>query len=351
MSAETAATWNPRDSVDDGPIDARFESEMTTAGATPVFMHRATRSFRPYEHEQPLQLGMTEMNQTRKIAALAVSLLAASAHAGTATGTYTQDWSNIQGTYYGSAGQISDAGGQLKLTVNGGSNAYGTWAADGLGLAGPMTKFQASFQFSFYGGSTHSDGFSFLFGNLTDGMNDSGDWGHAPRPNWNGAEWGMNQFSRLGSGLAVGLDRYGSDAGVYGRWGGPNNQIAYTSGPAGNPWTWADAAVAANYNDALQAVNKATMYVDWDGSNGALRVQVAFPGNNAFDVINGTFAQLQGIDTSNFTFGFAGRTGGVSIDTFIDNLNVSYEYSTPVVPGPAGIAALAGLAAVRRRRR
>ena len=52
-----------------------------------------------------------------------------------------------------------------------------------------------------------------------------------------------------------------------------------------------------------------------------------------------------------FQFGLAGRIGGATWDAQIDDFNVSYQYSTPVVPGVGGIAALAGLAAVRRRRR
>ena len=143
-----------------------------------------------------------------------------------------------------------------------GGNYFGTWTSGALDRPdadGPISSFTASFKFAFNNnsnGSGSSDGFSFLFGSMND-LDGSSDSGHSYLPNWNGGEWGFNNFSRLNGGISVGFDTYGGDAGAYARWGkdtrAQNNMNE----------NWLDHVTYYGYDYALYDQHQATMEVEW----------------------------------------------------------------------------------------
>ncbi|MBC02548.1 MAG: hypothetical protein CMJ34_04480 [Phycisphaerae bacterium] len=281
--------------------------------------------------------------------AAAVAATASTAFAG--DGTYSTNFSSADGNYWGAATHTTFNGhGDLQLTTDYPGDYFGTWSTGALSNTSDITGFNASFKFSMNtngNGANEADGFSFLFGNLSDDMNGAGDYGHSYLQNWNGGEWGMNQFSRLGSGMSVDLATYGDDY-THARWA--SQEVAYNNiddNLAGHVTYY-------GYDYALNDAHQATMYIDWE-TTGDLVVYLETP-DNAYGAGTAKTEILrtsgfQGIDTAGFEFGFAGRVGGATWDILIDDLDINYQYSTPVVPGVGGIAALAGLAAVRRRRR
>ena len=281
--------------------------------------------------------------------AAVVTATASTAFAG--DGTYSTNFSSADGNYWGAATHTTFNGhGDLQLTTDDPGDYVGTWSTGALSNTSDITGFNASFKFSMNtngNGASEADGFSFLFGNLSDDMNGAGDYGHSYLANWNGGEWGMNQFSRLGSGMSVDLATYGDDY-THARWA--SQEVAYNNiddNLAGHVTYY-------GYDYALNDAHQATMYIDWE-TTGDLVVYLETP-DNAYGVGTAKTEILrtsgfQGIDTAGFEFGFAGRVGGATWDILIDDLDINYQYSTPVVPGVGGIAALAGLAAVRRRRR
>ena len=289
-----------------------------------------------------------ELKEMKSVLVSAVILgLASAAYADSST--YSSDFSNADGNYWGAAGHTTFNGhGDLQLTSDypnpGDSDSYfGTWATGGLENTTDITGFSASYKFSMNNnnGSWRSDGFSFLFGNLSNDMNGFGDYGHTGLSHWKGGEWGFNNFSRLNAGMSVGFGFYGNDAGVNARWA--SAEKAYNR--MGEDW--ADSVVYYGYDWALNNNHQATAYIDWD-TNGDLVVSIAWPSNAPVEYLRTN--AFQGIDTEDFQFGFAGRVGGATWDVLIDDLNIEYSYSTPV-PGLGGIAFLAGIGAVRRRRR
>lgn len=262
------------------------------------------------------------------------------------TGTYSSDFANADGNYWGAAGHTTYNGhGDLQLTSdypdpNNGDSYYGTWTTGGLGASGNITGFSASYKFSMNNnnnGSWRSDGFSFLFGNLSSDMNGAGDWGHGHLSHWKGGEWGFNNFSRLGGGMSVGFDFYGGDAGVNARWASgerANNNMNED---------WADSVVYYGYDWALNNNNQATAFIEWE-TNGELVISIAWPGNSPTEYLR--TSEFQGIDTTDFEFGMAGRVGGATWDVLIDDMNINFSY----IPSP-GVLALFGIAGLAGRRR
>jgi hypothetical protein len=291
----------------------------------------------------------------------------------TNTETYSNSFTNaLGGIAYGAASHTAGFGGDMQLIgdysgVNN-NQYYGTWTTGALSMpnaTGPISSFNASFRFAFNNnsnGDATADGFSFLFGNLSDGMNDQSDSGHTYQNNWHGGEWGLNNFSRLNEGLSVGFRAYGGSQGLTARWGrgyGGEGLFSVDNNQSGG---WLDPVVygfdnasnglngragqAGSWDAANIDATQATAYISW-AEGGDLVVSIAFPGNSAVEYMR--TSAFSGIAVGdNFTFGLAARIGGASWDVQIDDFNVAYTYA---VPGPAGIAALAGLAAVRRRRR
>ncbi len=306
----------------------------------------------------------------RTFTAVAIVVGAASpAFAG--DGTYTNDFGSDSGNYRGAASRI-DSFGTMQLVGDyvPGGNYFGTWTSGALDRPdadGPISSFTASFKFAFNNNSNgfgSSDGFSFLFGSMND-LDGSSDSGHSFLSNWNGGEWGFNNFSRLNGGMSVGFDTFGDDQGVNARWGrgyGGPGLFTESSGQA-NGWldgvTYGYANGANGNGDrntgqgswyaANTADNMATAIIEWS-AGGDLVVSVALPSFSPREVMRTSAFSAVTIG-DDFEFGLAGRIGGATWDIQIDDFNVAYSYSTPVVPGVGGIAALAGLAAVRRRRR
>ena len=264
--------------------------------------------------------------------------------------TYSNDFSSGGGNYWGAAGHTTYNGhGDLQLTSDYPGDYFGTWATGGLENTERIDSFSASFDFSFNNnndGSWRSDGFSFVFGQLSDGMNDSGDWGHSNLANWNGGEWGLNNFSRLGSGMSVGFDTFGGDAGAYARWG----KDTYAQNNMNE--NWLDHVTYYGYDYALYDQHQATMEIEWV-RGGDLVAYLTTP-DNAYGAGTGRTEILRtgafgDIDTTGFEFGFAGRVGGATWDVLIDNLDIEYSYAP--APGAMALLGLAGLFGGRRRHR
>jgi hypothetical protein len=258
--------------------------------------------------------------------------------------TYFSDFANADGNYWGAASHTTYNGhGDLQLTgdypdPNNGDSYYGTWATGALEPNTNISAFSASYKFSMNNnnnGSWRADGFSFLFGDLSSDINGSGDWGHGNLSNWKGGEWGFNNFSRLSSGMSVGFDFYGGDSGVNARWASNERAANHMNED------WADSVVYYGYDWALNNDHQATAYIDWD-TNGELVVSIAWPGQALVEYLR--TSEFQGIDTSNFEFGMAGRVGGATWDVLIDDMNITY------VPAP-GMLALFGIAGLSSRRR
>jgi len=157
---------------------------------------------------------------------------------------------------------------------------------------------------------------------------------------------GRHNFSRLGTGMSVGFDTYGGDAGAYARWGkdtrAQNNMNE----------NWLDHVTYYGYDYALYDQHQATMEVEWT-RDGDLVVYLTTP-DNAYGAGTGRTEILRtnafaDIDTTGFEFGFAGRVGGATWDVLIDNLEIEYSYAP--APGAIALLGLAGLIGRRRRMR
>ena len=225
------------------------------------------------------------------------------------SGTNFSDNGNM-GTHFGSS-FVSTYNGHsdLQLISDGQPGTYGTWIGEDF-QGRHIVAFEASFKWSFKNeGGGPGDGFSFLFGDMTDMSGNQ----------WEGGEYGLNRFYEMGSGMSIGFDSYGGDSGVYARWGGQN--ITWTN--FGNEWyaigTYSD------YNQALDDYWQGTVEVKWNRDTG-LQVGIAWPGYDTWWGIDTDLFTGPIMDTTNFSFGFAARNGGIDMDVLIDELNINYTY-------------------------
>lgn len=317
-------------------------------------------------HDEPVpNEGISEM--FRFSSTMLVLAVTAAASAQTATGSYSNDFSSETGFFAGQANRIG-AYSTLQLVGDYGQQ-HGTWTTGSLSMpnaTGPITSFNASFKFAFNNnaeGAYTSDGFSFLFGDMTD-LSGAGDWGHGFQQDWKGGEWGLNYFSRLQSGLSVNFRTLDQNEDLTARWGRGYSGNGFTADESATNITgsWLDPVI---YGHSLGSTNgngdgntglgswyaanngptMATAYIDWT-LGGDLVVRVALPGQGPVEHLR--TSDFSAIDVGeNFSFGLAGRIGGNTWDLQIDDFNVSYSYE---VPGPAAIAGLAGLGLARRRR-
>ena len=252
-------------------------------------------------------------------------------------GNYSNDFSADSGNHYGQS-QWTDFNGHGDLwLVKDGQAGQGTWTTGSAGFAGKsITRFNANFDFSFNTNNNGGlgDGFSFLFGDLSDMSGNRAAGGEA----------GINAFDQDGQGMSINFDTYGGDS-VKARWG---SQMITESIQLGTEW-W-DYAKEESADAALNDANQGNIIIEWD-INVGLRVLIDWGG----DPIDGHweafatqfFTWPGGYDMTDWTFGFAGRNGGIDNDIFIDNMNIDYEYIP--APGAFALLGLAGLAARRRR--
>jgi hypothetical protein len=287
------------------------------------------------------------MMRSPLLAACAAMALVGTAQAGTASGSYTNDFTNgLGGNAYGSTGHVSQFG-TMQLIGDYASNPNGTWTTGALSMPGaslPIFRFTASFRFAFNNngnGTGNSDGFSFLFGDLSDMSGER----------YKGGEASINAFTSDNEGMAIGFRGY-SDQGFRAYWGGTEEASVSNDGwfnPVNYGYNGDGGTGQGSWYAANNAATMATAIIDWE-AGGDLVLRIAMPGQSPSEVLR--TSNLANVTIGqNFTFGLAARIGGATWDVQIDDFNVNYEYSTPVVPGPAGIAALAGLATMRRRRR
>lgn len=223
----------------------------------------------------------------------------------------------------------------LQLVNDGQANTRGSWES---GIRRDIKSFNASFKFSFKeDGGGIGDGFSFLAGDLS---NMSGN-------RWEGDERTINAFRQDDAGIAVGFDSYGADneTGIYNSWGG--NTIAWDNAP--NPSHYWNGATYVDYIAALQG--GATANIIWNIEVG-LTVSIAWANDQGgWTFSTEFFTWPDGLDTSNWGFGFAARNGGAPMDVIIDDFVVGYTYDDGVIPAPGALALLAlGGVATRRRR-
>ena len=196
----------------------------------------------------------------------------------------------------------------LQLVSDGQPGTYGTWQGEDF-PGQNIVAFDATFKWSFKNDGGPGDGFSFLFGDMTDMSGNQ----------WEGGEHGLNRFAAMGSGMSIGFDSYGNDSGVYARWGGQS--VTWTN--FGNEWY--NIATYTDYNYALDDVNQGTVQVKWDIETGLL-VGIAWPNHSMWWGIDTELFTGSIMDTTDFSFGFAARNGGIDMDVLIDEFNVTYTY-------------------------
>jgi len=223
------------------------------------------------------------------------------------SGTNFSDGGN--GTHHGSSYVTTYNGhSDLQLVSDGQPGTYGTWQGEDF-PGRNIVAFDATFKWSFKNDGGPGDGFSFLFGDMTDMSGNQ----------WEGGEHGLNRFTTMGSGMSIGFDSYGGDSGVYARWGGQS--VTWTN--FGNEWY--NIGTYTDYNTALDDYYQGTITVKWNIDTG-LQVGIAWPGYETWWGIDTGLFTGSIMDTTNFSFGFAARNGGIDMDVLIDEFNVAYTY-------------------------
>lgn len=280
------------------------------------------------------------MSKTKLVCTAVCTAASVTLTAGAELDTYSTNFSPDTGDHYGTSFVTTHNGhSDLQLVSDGQAGAQGTWTTGGAAFADrSITAFSANFDFSFNtnGSGGLGDGFSFLFGDMSDMGGDR----------WAGGEGGLNAFYQDGAGMSIGFDTYGGDS-VKARWGA--NSIA-ESIEFGSEW-W-EYAREENYDAALNDANQGNIIVEWHIDVG-LQVLIEWGG----DPIEGHWGAVAtefftwpgGYDMTGWSFGFAARNGAIDNDILIDNLNINYEYNQVPAPGALALLGLAGIVARRRR--
>ena len=198
-------------------------------------------------------------------------------------------------------------------------NTWGTWRS--APIAGTVKEFTASFRFSVKNGNgTAGDGFSFLWGDLS---NSSG-------TRMSGGEGGIQAFNQDAAGLSVGFVTYaGASAnGVNGKWGG--TQFVF------KPLSFAQVAWTTT-TSAVDRTKMAVATVHWSRTTGT-RVTITFPGSTSASTIfiDQGAQQLANIDPTGWSFGIAARNGAIDHDLYIAELQINAIVNCPP-PSPADI--------------
>jgi len=251
--------------------------------------------------------------------------------------TYSTDFSDNPGTHYGQSFRTTHNDHRDLQLVSDGNGGFGSWHTGSESFAGKkILGFTAQFNFSTNtnGNGGVGDGFSFCFGDMT---NLSGD-------RWQGGEGGLNAFANDGHGMSIGFDMYGGDSGIHSRWGSQN--VAWNNfGPE-----WWEHSNEQSYDAALTDANQGHIIIEWSTEDG-LVVKIDWGG----DPIDGYYTSIDteyftwpgGYDTTDWSFGFAARNGGIDHDVLIDNLDIAYTF----VPTPAALPLLGFAGLIGRRRR
>ena len=208
---------------------------------------------------------------------------------------------------------------RLKVVSDFQPATWGTWVSPAIDET--VVEFTASFRYSlknFQGGP--GDGFSFLFGDLSD----------LAGTRASGGEWGVEAFLSDGGGLSVGFVTYpgAGGNGVNAKWGG--SPFAFT-GYDHSRMRYDDDQVAGDPN------NMATATIHWSRDSGTT-VTIAkptFPPDTIFtDQGQG---QTGSVDATGWSFGFAGRNGGIDQDVLIGDLSISMIVECPPPGNPADL--------------
>ncbi len=272
---------------------------------------------------QPLALARPSLVpgdlRTRAVASVLALLPAALAAAGDCAVTLSDDFTPpSSGTTIGAA-VLSDVGGfpRLKLVSDFQPSSWGTWVlVPEPAVEGSIESFRASFRVSFKNEGGPGDGFSFMFGDLSNLEGNRAE----------GGEWGFNAFGIDGEGLTVGFVAYP------GAGGNGLNVKRGGSGVAFTPYDFSP----FTYSDYVQAgdpVSMPTVTVDWSRSSG-VTVRVALPFQPPVTVLDSVGAgDLADMATEGWGFGFAGRNGGIDMDVLIGDLSIEVDPACPATPG------------------
>lgn len=209
------------------------------------------------------------------------------------------------GTTYGEATYVDvDGNTRLKLVADGFDGTWGTWVSPP--IPEQVVEFRVSFRFSLKNlGGGPGDGFSFLWGDLSDTIG----------TRMSGGEWGVEAFATDGGGLSVGFQTYpdlGND-GVAGRWGGETFVFA--------PFTY-DLVRYDEYEVAVDPTKMATATITWTADAGTT-VTIAlptFPPQEIF--LDEGEAQTGSVDPRDWSFGIAARNGAIDQDVLIGDLDI-----------------------------
>ncbi len=263
------------------------------------------------------------MSRIRTTALAASMLFTAVAFAGDepCTTDYAESFGRkATGTVYERA-VVVNVGGfpRLKLVSDFQPATWGTWIAPAIDET--VLEFTATFRYSLKNsGGGPGDGFSLLFGDLSDTSGTRA----------SGGEWGLEAFNEDGGGLTVGFVTYpgAGGNGVNAKWGG--SQFAFT--PYDHErMRYDDDNVAADPN------NMATATVRWSRDAG-VTVTIArptFPPDTVF--VDQGQGQTGSVDATGWSFGFAGRNGGIDQDVLIGDLSISMVVECPPAGNPADL--------------
>ena len=208
---------------------------------------------------------------------------------------------------------------RLKLVSDFQAGTWGTWTSDAIDET--VTEFEVSFRFSIKNqGGGPGDGFSFVWGDLSDTFG----------TRMAGGEWGLEAFNTDGGGLSVGFVTYpgGGGNGVNGKWGG--TPFAFGSF-AYDLVRWDDDQVAGDPN------NMATARISWTRAAGTT-VSIALPTFSPQTIWSDAGqAQTASVDPTGWSFGFAGRNGGIDQDVLIGDLSIEVTVECPPETNPADL--------------
>lgn len=257
----------------------------------------------------------------RSGAALAALLVTSPVLAGDCESVTTENFVPPSGGTPIGAAVLVDVGGfpRLKLVSDFQPGSWGTWVLPSdASITGTIASFQASFRLSFKndGNGGPGDGFSFLFGDLSDLEGNRAE----------GGEWGFNAFGIDGDGLTVGFAGYPNAGG---------NGINVKRGGASVAFVPFDFS-PVTYSDYVQAGNPLSMptvTIDWSRAAG-VTVRIALPFQDPVTILESAGAKpLSSMSGEGWAFGFAGRNGAIDMDVLLGDLSIAVTYDCSILAG------------------